>query len=169
MKRLNQTAFTLIELLVIIGILAALVALLLPQLGEARRLARIAKCQHNLHGLGLAIEMYLQMNDDIMPYAAQMPSESDRPPIGVALADVLDSPGLLECPADRQGYFLREGTSYEYQAMLGGRQVGEGFGSLEWDDSETPVLNDFTAFHGPPGRAGSTNYLFADGHVGDME
>ena len=160
-----------IELLVIIGIIAALVALLLPKLGEARRLARIAKCQHNLHGLGLAVEMYLQMNDDIMPVAAQMPSLgiSDDPPIGEVMADVLDGPGLLECPADRKGYFQREGSSYEYHAMLGGTEVGESFLSMEWGDSKTPVFNDFIPFHGPPGREGSTNFLFADGHVGDLE
>ena len=116
MNRLRRKAFTLIELLVIISIIAALVALLLPTLGEARRLARIVKCQHNLHGLGLAVEMYLQMNNDIMPVACQMPSLeiSDDPPIAEAMKDALDRPEILECPADRLGFYEAEGTSYEY-------------------------------------------------------
>ena len=171
MKQLKHTAFTLIELLVIIGIIAALVAMLLPTLGEARRLARIAKCQHNLHGLGLAVEMYLQMNNDIMPVACQMPSLeiSDDPPIAEVMKDVLDGPGLLECPADRLGFFEAEGTSYEYHSMLGGRQVHESFLAEILGDSNTPVFNDFRPFHGRPGRAGSTNFLFIDGHVGDLD
>jgi prepilin-type processing-associated H-X9-DG protein len=31
------------------------------------------------------------------------------------------------------------------------------------------VLEDYAAFHGKPGKRGSTNYLFADWHVGDFE
>jgi prepilin-type N-terminal cleavage/methylation domain-containing protein/prepilin-type processing-associated H-X9-DG protein len=31
------------------------------------------------------------------------------------------------------------------------------------------VLEDYAAFHGKPGKRGSTNYLFADWHVGDFD
>ena len=171
MKRLKRKAFTLIELLVVIAIIGALVALILPKLADARKLARTTKCKHTLHGLGLAIEMYLQMNDDFMPVAAQMPSLgiSNNEPIGVVMKDVIDRPEMLECPADRQGFFEREGSSYEYHTMLGGTKVGESFLSGEWPDSSTPVFNDYEPFHGPVGRPGSINYLFVDGHVGLME
>jgi prepilin-type processing-associated H-X9-DG protein len=29
-------------------------------------------------------------------------------------------------------------------------------------------MNDYEPFHGPPGTPGAANYLFADGHVGDL-
>ncbi len=113
MKQTVHKGFTLIELLVVIAIIATLVTLLLPTLSGARHLARSARCQHNLKGLGIAIEMYAQMNNDQMPAAAQKPSEgiSKYPPIGEVLADCLSGTEILICPADRKRVSGGEGTS----------------------------------------------------------
>ncbi len=49
--RRRAAGFTLVELLVVIGVVALLVAILIPSLGRSRALARAAVCRSNLHQL----------------------------------------------------------------------------------------------------------------------
>src|SRR5881409_3102170 len=60
-------AFTLVELLVVIGIIAILIAILLPTLARARESAKKTACLSNLRELGNAFRLYAAQNKDVMP------------------------------------------------------------------------------------------------------
>ncbi len=60
----QSNGFTLIELLVVVAIIAVLVAILLPALASARSQARAAMCMNNQRQIGLALQMYLQDNNE---------------------------------------------------------------------------------------------------------
>ncbi|MEX0774558.1 MAG: prepilin-type N-terminal cleavage/methylation domain-containing protein [Phycisphaeraceae bacterium] len=68
MKRLYVTrAFTLIELLVVISIIALLIALLLPALGQAREVAKTTTCASNQRQMGVQFGAYLSDNKSVYP------------------------------------------------------------------------------------------------------
>ncbi len=67
MRHLGKRAFTLVELLVVIGIIAVLIALLMPALRKARMAALNIKCQSNLRQIGLGLSMYQQEFRELMP------------------------------------------------------------------------------------------------------
>jgi len=62
-------AFTLVELLVVIGIIAVLIALLMPALSGAREAANRAKCLVALRSMAQAAHMHAQEHRGYMPVA----------------------------------------------------------------------------------------------------
>jgi prepilin-type N-terminal cleavage/methylation domain-containing protein/prepilin-type processing-associated H-X9-DG protein len=67
MIRQRARGFTLIELLVVIAIIAILAAILFPVFAQAREKARQTTCLSNLRQVGLALQMYAQDYDEILP------------------------------------------------------------------------------------------------------
>jgi len=66
-------AFTLLEILVVVGIIAVLMALLLPGLEKARESAVAVKCANNLRQIGAALSMYGNENHGAYPRTSYVP------------------------------------------------------------------------------------------------
>jgi len=65
----RHAAFTLVELLVVIAIIVVLIALLLPSLARARAQAKLVGCMANHRQIVLALFVYSQTNNNVMPFA----------------------------------------------------------------------------------------------------
>ena len=64
-----RRGFTLVELLVVIGIIAVLLAILMPALNKARENARRVQCASNIKQLLNALMMYVAEHKQALPYA----------------------------------------------------------------------------------------------------
>src|SRR5215208_7141788 len=65
--RRHRLGFTLVELLVVIGIIAVLIAILLPALSAAREQSKITVCASNLRQAAASFNMYANENKQKLP------------------------------------------------------------------------------------------------------
>ncbi len=89
----GRSAFTLVELLVVIGILAVLIAMLLPALNKARASARSLKCLSNLRQIGIGFTMYRMEWNNWLP-----PLTWDRARVNISKDPYTEKPyGMWDC------------------------------------------------------------------------
>ncbi|WP_428939645.1 type II secretion system protein [Fontivita pretiosa] len=184
--RSGRDAFTLVEILVVIGIIAVLIAMLLPAVRKAQSQARWVQCQSNLRQIGVALHSYAYQwrgwlyppglgAGDSLPKEQRWPVHVFKPPVWnppVMICPVDEQPAeqhtyILNAHLVRRGFKLGSkpprGLSISNIILMGEKKSSER--DYYMDPGNYPRLVDHF-FHGI--RLGS-NYLFVDGHVGTMK
>ena len=90
----HRTPPELVELIVVIGIIALLIALLLPTLHKARQAAQVSVCTSNVRQIVTLMRMYASANDGRLPYQALALEDWSGP-----LATMAKSRNGFACPA----------------------------------------------------------------------
>jgi len=172
MRQTHAFAFTLVELLVTISIIAVLAGLILPALGRGKESGRVAVCQGNLHQIGLALQLYVDDNKNIMPsmidYNASV-APTNQTNINILLAPQLGSTNVLCCPSDNQQIFQQTGSSYWWNNLVNGQNADRlQVMGLNLPMTRIPLVSDKQQFHAVLGTNHAVNYLFADGHIKNL-
>jgi prepilin-type N-terminal cleavage/methylation domain-containing protein len=142
--------FTLIELLLVVSIVALLVSITLPALGQARATSRRLECLTNLKGFGVALELYRKDFSDLLPrtspfYKQIDPLNPQQGEVSVISRYMDVDPPEREVPGDASTPFVRKkpyfcpmdrdadagaalGFSYEYWAgwLMDAREIWRG-------------------------------------------
>ena len=95
MTKNSLRAFTLIELLVVIAVIAILLSIAYPTYTSILERAKITKDMNNLRQVGLAIQTYLNDNDQILPATNIWPGTTTAPvlyPKYVSTRKIFQSP-----------------------------------------------------------------------------
>jgi prepilin-type processing-associated H-X9-DG protein/prepilin-type N-terminal cleavage/methylation domain-containing protein len=171
-------AFTLVELLVVIGIIALLIAMLMPALTKAKRQSVMVACRANMHDTFSHLLMYGNDNRGLMfpvgfgsgtPRNLRWPTKVFKPPVW--------NPPVLTCPADQDpaeehsyilnNHFRRHEIRY---SSTKGVNPADAIVMGEKKSTEPDYYMDLKDFNRlveqyRHGLQLGSNYLFLDGHV----
>jgi len=165
------SAFTLIELLVVIAIVGVLAALLLPALARAKETGHATVCLSNLRQAGFALQLYVQENNNRLPFMRDksLTTTNELPGPDQALSNHLGNLNVLRCPWDRQQLFERTGCSYSWNNLLNGQDADHlQVMGMKFDPHQIPLMFDKEQFHAARGAAKARNFLYADGHIKNL-
>jgi prepilin-type N-terminal cleavage/methylation domain-containing protein/prepilin-type processing-associated H-X9-DG protein len=168
-------AFSLIELLVVIAIIGILAALLLPVISRSKEESRATACISNLHQIGMALQMYVDVNNNTLPVMRDAPTDTNAiatntfPTVNIVLGTDLGNTNVLRCPSDFQGIFQLTGSSYSWNSLLNGENANHLVVlGLNFKPQAIPVFFDKQNFHAARGANKAVNYLYADGHIKNL-
>jgi prepilin-type N-terminal cleavage/methylation domain-containing protein/prepilin-type processing-associated H-X9-DG protein len=168
-------AFSLIELLIVIAIIGILAALSLPVLNRAQESGRSTACVSNLHQIGLALQMYVDQNNNTLPFMYDAPLDTNvmatnnLPNVDIVLKNELGNTNVLRCPSDFGGIFQLTGSSYGWNSLLNGQNANHlVVMGMNFNPHAIPVFFDKENFHALRGPNKAVNYLYADGHIKDL-
>lgn len=122
-------AFSLVELLVCIAVVAALASAGIMYLPTILEKARAAKCMSNLRGIGVALNDFLNDNEQRMPTI----SDGDIEP---ALELYSGGKSIFLCPSDPDRA-TQQDSSYRWNAGLNGQLAT----NLKWQFGNTVITN----------------------------
>jgi len=135
---------------------------------QSRAAARRIHCKSNLHNLGIAIQMFVDVNKGKRyPVASQRPSKQPGlPKLREVIAGYIENNGqVFRCPEDIHDFPIEE-TSYAYiWRTWSGKTLPEAEAAWNRGSSQIVLVEDLGEYHGTSGSGHAQNILFADGHV----
>ncbi len=154
---IKSRGFTMVELLVVIAIIAALAGIGYPVARSFIAKSHEAACLGNLRSQGVALQSYLQDNNQTMPHLeiGRNSKTQDVPVLDTILLPYLESPDAFHCPADKTE-FEKTGSSYSWNTTQNNRPISDlyFFGVRE---DLIPLIFDSKSRH-----PSETNFLYAD-------
>lgn len=171
---MRRRAFTLVELLVVLAVIGILTALLLPAVVGTKEGGRSTVCLNNLHQIGIALQIYVQENQNHLPVMQNIgtngPPPTNGPPVNVVLLPYVGgNSNIFRCPSDNENLFALTGTSYFWNTVLNGQDADHlTILNLPYPQNQIPVVSDKDKFHIARGDAHAINYLYADGHIKNL-
>jgi type II secretory pathway pseudopilin PulG len=105
----GRAGFTQVELLVSIGIIAVLVALIMPLVGRGRASAQSAACLSQLHQIAAGLLMYADDNDRRLPDPFELQTSWEQ-----ILRKYVSNAETFRCPGDGELY-PTIGSSYDWR------------------------------------------------------